>query len=355
MVTCSEKAIGMKVLIVNNMAPFVWGGAEELAVHLQKNLIIAGHEAEVLRIPFQWEPATRIPSQMLMVRAFELCNVDHVIALKFPAYLIRHPKKTLWLVHQYRQAYDLFDTGYTNLPSGQLGEDLRSLIKNVDNESFLECRNRYAISEVTRQRLAKYNGIDSEVLPTLINDPELFCGGKTGDYIFAGGRINSMKRQHLLLEALNLADKKVRLIIAGPPDSPTDAKQLRDTIVRLGLSDRVQLDLRFLPRETYAEYVNGSAAVAYIPFDEESLGYVAMEGATASKALITTTDSGGVLGLVKHEETGWIAEPDPSSLADAMNEVWRNHELTKTYGMAAKELWLSFGINWQKTVETLLR
>ncbi len=106
----------MKVLIVNNMVPFVWGGAEELAAHLQKNLVIAGHEAEILRIPFQWEPAARIPSQMLMVRAFELWNVDHVIALKFPAYLIRHPKKTLWLLHQYRQAYDLYDTGQTNLP-----------------------------------------------------------------------------------------------------------------------------------------------------------------------------------------------------------------------------------------------
>ena len=30
----------MKVLIVNNMAPFIWGGAEELASHLKKNLII---------------------------------------------------------------------------------------------------------------------------------------------------------------------------------------------------------------------------------------------------------------------------------------------------------------------------
>ena len=83
----------MKVLIVNNMAPFVWGGAEELAVHLQKNLVICGHEAEILRIPFQWNPATRISSQMLMVRSFELTNVDRVIALKFPAYLIRHPDR----------------------------------------------------------------------------------------------------------------------------------------------------------------------------------------------------------------------------------------------------------------------
>ena len=113
----------MKVLIVNNLTPFIRGEADELAAHLQKNIVIAGHEAEVLRIPFQWEPARRIPSQMLMVRTFELCNVDHVIALKFPAYLIRHPRKTLWLLHQYRQAYDLFDAVQTNLPNGQLGDE----------------------------------------------------------------------------------------------------------------------------------------------------------------------------------------------------------------------------------------
>lgn len=90
----------MKVLVVNNTAPFVWEGAEELATHLQESLIASGHEAEVLRIPFRWEPTSRIPSQMLMVRALEMYNVDRVIALKFPAYLIRHPHKTPRLLHQ---------------------------------------------------------------------------------------------------------------------------------------------------------------------------------------------------------------------------------------------------------------
>ena len=345
----------MKVLIVNSMAPFVWGEAEELALHLQKNLIIAGHEAEILRIPFQWEPATRIPSQMLMARAFELWNVDHVVALRFPAYLVRHPNKTLWLVHQYRQAYDLFDSNQTNLKQGQMGNDVPSLIIKADNECFLESKNIFTISEITRQRLVRYNGIDAKVLLFPVNDPELFIGGKTGDYIFAAGRVNSMKRQHLLLEALSLTAKDTKLIIAGPPDAPADAQKLMETAARLGLENRVQFDLRFLPRETYAEYVNGSAAVAYLPFNEDCAGYVAMESATAGKALITTTDSGGVLALVKHEETGWVTEPTPLSLAEAMNSVGGDPKRTQSYGMAAKELWLTLGISWPKTVETLLR
>lgn len=345
----------MKVLIVNNMAPFVWGGAEELAVHLQKNVIAAGHEAEVLRIPFQWEPASRIPSQMLMVRAFELMNVDHVIALKFPAYLIRHPRKTLWLLHQYRQAYDLFDAGQTNLPPGPAGDELRTLIRNADSESFAESRKIFTNSEVTRQRLQHYNGFDAEVLLPPINDAELFEGSQVGDYVFAGGRINDMKRQYLLLEALRHAPRNVKLLIAGPPDRPADGERLRALVERLGLADRVRLDLRFLPRTTYAEYLNGAAAVAYLPFDEDSLGYVSMEAALAGKALITTTDSGGILSLVKHNETGWVAEPEAEALASVLAQACENPQRAAARGAAAKALWLSLGINWPQTVEKLLQ
>lgn len=345
----------MKILIVNNMAPFIWGGAEELATHLEKNLIIAGHEAEILRIPFQWEPAARIPSQMLMVRALELWNVDRVIALKFPAYLIRHPQKTLWLLHQYRQAYDLYDAGHTNLPPGMQGQELQAMIQQADHESFTESRHIFSNSEVTRQRLKKYNGFDAKVLLPPVNDPELFSGGKADDYIFAGGRINSMKRQHLLLEALAHADKRVKLIIAGPPDTASDARQLHQTVERLSLKDRVKLDLRFLPREAYTDYINHATAVAYLPFDEDSLGYVAMEAATAKKALMTTTDSGGVLSLVKHEETGWVAEPNAESLARMMNAAFQRSAQTVNYGEAAQALWHDLDINWPHTVETLLR
>ncbi|MBV4457362.1 glycosyltransferase family 4 protein [Pseudomonas sp. COR58] len=345
----------MKVLIVNNMAPFIWGGAEELAVNLQKNLTVAGHDAEILRIPFQWEPATRIPSQMLLARTLEIANTDHVIALKFPAYLVRHHRKSLWLLHQYRQAYDLYDAGQTNLPPGDTGADIRKAIAHADNETFAQSRHIYTNSEVTRQRLLKYNGFDSKVLLPPVNDPEAFTGGEDDGYIFAGGRVNGMKRQYLLLQALAKADRRVKMIIAGPPETPADTQQLHAIIEQFGLQDRVRLDLRFLPRATYVDYVNRALAVAYIPFDEDSLGYVSMEAATARKALITTTDSGGILGLVVPGETGWRAEPSAESLAQAMNAAYENRARTRQYGEGAQTLWNSLGINWPETVEALIK
>lgn len=344
----------MRVLVVNNMAPFVSGGAEELANHLERNILAAGHEAEVIRIPFQWEPAVQIPTQMLLARTIELRNVDHVIALKFPAYLVRHPKKTLWLLHQYRQAYDLWDVGQSNMPEGKQGEDLKDLIRCADNQTFSECRKIFTNSSVTKQRLQKYNGFNAEVLLPPVNDPEIFDASNHGDYIFAGGRINNAKRQILLVKALAKADRHVKLIIGGPPDSIADAEAIKSAVEVLGLSDRVVLDLRFLPRRTYADYLNRSLAVAYIPFDEDSLGYVAMEGATARKALISTSDAGGILGLAIHQKTGWVCNPSVDELAMTLNAVYQNRERTIQYGQQANEVMKAMGISWPETIAKLL-
>lgn len=344
----------MKILVVNNMAPFLWGGAEELASHLHRNLLAAGHQSEVLRIPFQWEPATRIPSQMLLVRALELWNVDRVIALKFPAYLIRHHHKTLWLLHQFRQAYDLLEVGKSTLSETEEGATIRNAIMAADGDAFKESRRIFVNSEVTRTRLKKFNHFDSKLLLPPLNDPELFSGGAGQGYVFAGGRVNAMKRQHLLVEAMSKTSSSARLVVAGPPDTPDDARRLERLVEHYGLGDRVTLDLRFLPRSEYAAYLNAANAVAYLPYDEDSLGYVAMEAATAGKALISANDSGGVLGLVRPGETGWVAEPHPEPLAQVVANACADPTTAIQLGMAARELWLRMGITWPRTIARLL-
>jgi glycosyltransferase involved in cell wall biosynthesis len=344
----------MRVLVVNNMAPFVWGGAEELAAHLCAQLRVAGHASEILRIPFQWEPASRIPSQMLLARALDVADVDRVIALKFPSYLIRHPHKTLWLLHQYRQAYDLFGTEHSNLDRGESGLALRQMIARADAEAFSECQRIFTNSDVTRRRLGRFNGVESEVLLPPVNDAELFSGGTPGGYILAGGRINQLKRQYLLLEALARTRTGARLIVAGPPDTPEDARRLAALVESRGLSRRVTLDLRFLPRAELARYVNGADAVAYLPFDEDSLGYVAMEAACAGKPILTTSDSGGVLRLARDGESGWVAEPHPESLADALVRVMADPADARAMGETARRMWTALGVNWPATIERLL-
>ncbi len=100
-----------------------------------------------------------------------------------------------------------------------------------------------------------------------------------------------------------------RLVIAGPPAHAGVADQLRELVRQHSLEDRVTLDLDFLPREKLADYVNHALACAYLPIDEDAPGYVTMEAFHAGKAVITTTDAGGVLDLVRDGETGWVVSP----------------------------------------------
>jgi glycosyltransferase involved in cell wall biosynthesis len=343
----------VKIAIVNNMAPFVWGGAEELAANLKLNLEKEGHEAELLRIPFSWEPADVIPSQMLLVDSLEMAGVDKVIALKFPAYLIRHHNKTVWLLHQYRQAYDLLETGMSNLNGTPAGQAIQKLISSAD-ETLRSANGLFCNSPVTQKRLLTYSAIRSEVLRPPINDPELFIGGSSEPYIFAGGRINSMKRQHLLLEALAFRKSDMRLIIAGPPDRNDDANLLTELVNRYQLQDQVTLDFGFHSRTKYADLVNRCTAVAYLPVDEDSLGYVAMEAAQAQKPVISCLDSGGLLDLVVNESTGWVVDPKPQQMFGAFESALAPSGKSQEYGQKAKVRLSELVPTWQEAIERLL-
>ena len=221
---------------------------------------------------------------------------DLVIGLKFPAYLIPHDRKRLWLLHQFRQAYDLWDLGQSNIPKTPRGHEIRQAVIEADNHCFPDCEKIFA-SRVVANRLLHYNGLDSEILMAPLNDPELFVGGDYGSYVFCGGRINAGKRQHLLVEAMRFTRSNAKLVVAGPAEAPADAARLQALVEQYDLTDRVQLELGFLSHERIAKYVNEALACAYLPIDEDSVGYVTMEAFASAKAMLTVSDSGGLLDI----------------------------------------------------------
>ena len=343
----------MKVLVLNTSLPFVRGGAEALADELVARLVAtAGVESELMRLPFRWTPSERLIEEILIARCLRVPNVDRVIALKFPAYLVPHEHKTLWLLHQFRQAYDLGDVGQ-GLGTEPRDLVLKKAVTAADNVAFADARGLYVNSPVTQARLWKYNRFSAEVLYPPVNDEHLFTGGPSQGYVFAGGRVGPGKRQHLLIEAMARVRGTARLIIAGPPDSEDYAQSLRDLVARHALETRVELRFGFHPREQIAAWVNGSMACAYIPYDEDLLGYVTMEAFTAGKAALTTADSGGLLEIVT-EETGFVAQPDAASIAEGLARLTADPAATERLGDAAAALWRERAITWPDTIEKLL-
>ena len=131
----------MNILICTAQVPFVSGGAELHVANLKRALIEAGHEADVVALPFKWYPPREIIRSALAWRMLDVTEangkpVDMVIGMKFPAYLVEHPRKVLWVIHQYRSAYDMAGTDYDDLHSYADGAATKMFVKHVD-EKFI--------------------------------------------------------------------------------------------------------------------------------------------------------------------------------------------------------------------------
>ncbi|AVT82953.1 glycosyltransferase family 4 protein [Rhodopseudomonas palustris] len=345
----------MKILVTTNAVPFVRGGAEELAEHLVLHLNARkGIQAELLRIPFRWDPAERLVDEIVLNRSLKLYNVDRVIGMKFPAYLIPHDNKTLWLMHQYRQAYDLYREGLTNIEMGPGGERLIAAIRAADNACFANAKQIFTISPVVKDRLERFNQTSAEVLHHPLNDPERFGGGSYEGYIFAGGRVGSGKRQHLLVEAMQYVRADLRLIVAGPLESPAYGEELMALAQRLEVADKVEFRFGFRPRDEIVGLVNGALACAAAPIDEDSISYVAMEAFAAGKCVVTTADAGGLLEIVENGETGFVTAASAEAIGCALEMLGADRSRAVKLGAAARRAWDRLDISWASRIDRLL-
>ena len=344
----------MKIGVLNNAAPFMRGGAEHLAEALVRRLIEAGHQACLYRIPFQWNPQEKILDSMLAARLLQFPNLDLVIPFKFPVYTVQHPKKVVWLVHQFRQAYDLWGTDLQGLTADRDGERIRSMIINADHEFLPEARKIFVNSHITADRLRKFNGIGSEVLYPPLAEPELLGPGPQGDYIFCAGRINASKRQHLLVEAMRFTRSGVRLLLAGSHESPAEEAQMRVLMADSKIAAKVEWLPGYLDEDRKREYFRKCLAAAYIPVDEDSYGYVTMEAFLCEKPALTCTDSGGIHILVADNETGYITQPTPKALAVAMDRLFEDRAKTFDMGQAAGSRLSDLGIALPAVIKRLI-
>ncbi len=343
----------MKIAIVNNCVPFVRGGAEHLADALFSKLEEYGHPALLVRIPFRWEPPSKIVEHMLACRLLRLPAVDRVIAFKFPAYFVPHPNKVLWLLHQFRQAYDLWGTPLQSLPDSREGQEIRRSILTADNSYLGEAKKIFTNSSVTSSRLKQFNGFDSEVLlPPLLKHDHFSCA-EYGNYIFAPGRINAAKRQRLLVESIQHCRTGVKLIVAGSAETNADAEVINEMIRTRRLQHRVQFINRFISEEEKASWFSRALACAYLPYDEDSYGYVTLESFLSKKPVITCADSGGIHELVKDNLTGRVIAPEPKAIAAAMDALYRDKASARRMGEAAYDFAQTLNISWDRVIRAL--
>lgn len=320
-----------KIIITASQVPFNRGGAELHVNFLLQNLISRGYDAEIVALPYKWYPENSLYDSMLAWRLIDLSEsngekIDLVIATKFPSYGAIHSNKVSWVIHQYRQVYDLYDTK-EGLKYSENGERIKARVELYDKKCLLESRKIFANSQNVANRLKKYNDIDAEALyhpPSLVG--RYFTEGY-GDYILSVGRLDRLKRNALLLESMCFCDKSIKAKIAG---KGPEMEELRRAAKKLNILERVEF-LGYVPDDDLLKLYANAFAVYFAPIDED-YGYISLEAYLSKKPVITCNDSGGVLEFVKNNENGYITLVDAKELGQCINKLYNNKKLCQEFG-----------------------
>ncbi len=345
----------MKVVIASSAVPFDHGGGARIVDWLEEALIARGHEVDVLRLPVH-STAADLPKQLVGMRLHDLTgHGDRLITIRTPAHLVRHHDKVAWFIHHHRPSYDQWDE-YRDVADDGSGWEFRRMMHASDEVAFAECRRVFTNSRTMSRRLREHNDVDSEVLYPPVGESAarlLGQGGALGDSVVCVARLVRHKRQLLLARAMRHVRSGVRLVIAGASDRRY-ADEIRSEIADGGRGDRVTFLEDVVSEQRKAELLGSALAVAFLPLDEDSYGYSGLEAAMLGRPILTTSDSGGVLELVEDGVNGLVADPDPVSLAAALDRLHEDRHLAERLGAAQAARLAALRVDWDHVVDRLL-
>ncbi len=340
----------MRIAVCAPQVPFVRGGAEIFADKLVDELRARDHEVELVTVPFKWYPGTRVLDQAFLWRLLDLTEsdgrpIDLVIATKFPSYCVRHPNKRVWVLHQFRQAYELDRTDLGQFSEEPSGRALRRSVQHLDRIALGEAKRLFATSRNVADRIERSTGLAAEVMPHPPQELPYRCDGY-GDFVLSVNRLDRAKRIDLLLEAAAL-DPSLRVVVTG--DGP-DRERLEAIARDRGLNGRAEFTGRIDEAELASLYAR-CLAVYYAPVDED-FGMVPYEAFLSEKPVLTTTDAGGPLEVVADGRTGLVTAPDAAALAQAAGRLRAHPDEARAFGQAGRQI--AARVTWDDCIERLL-
>jgi glycosyltransferase involved in cell wall biosynthesis len=345
----------MKIAIATVQVPFTTGGAEIHAASLKDALIARGIEADIISIPFKWYPPSCLLDEMLMARLVDLTEVngtpiDRVITLKFPAFYVEHSCKVAWVLHQHRQAYDLFDTPFGDLNHDAEGRAVADAIRTWDGRFLPAHRALFANSRNVQNRLRRYNGLESEVLYHPPANAERFHSAGFDNFILAPGRLDSMKRQHLMIAAMASLPDRIRLVLIGSFDGEY-GRAAQELAAELAPG---RVEFRGIVPEAEKIDLFSRCLAVYNGVYDEDYGYITLEGFLAGKPVIAHPDAGGPLEFIVSGDNGFVVEPTAEGIAACIRKLAETPATAREIGAAGRGTIDALGIGWDHVIERLL-
>ena len=332
--------------------PMAEGGHMVIARELTRALRDAGHDSQIIVTPqnrFGHQASAYLATWLTDVTSSEGRPIDQVISLRYPSYAVRHPRHVCWLNHTMREYYDLWDTFSATLSGkARVKERLRkTAIHAADRYLLARLSRLFVQSKTVQQRIAAWPSVSSTVLYPPAPLRNYRCDGYGPAFLFVS-RLTRLKRADLLIRALAAPSGiGLRLAVAGDGEERPALERLA---ADLGVADRVRFTGRLTDDQLLSELA-ACRAVCFPPFQED-YGFVTVEAFASRKAVITCRDSGGPAELVRDGVNGFVCEPVPEALGQAMRRLANDAALAETMGTAAFDAGAT--LTWAETVQQLV-
>ena len=144
-----------------------------------------------------------------------------------------------------------------------------------------------------------------------------------GKYLLFFGFIRDYKGLDLLLEAMGderIKAAGIKAIIAG--EFYTDEKPYQEQIDRLGIRAQLVLHTDFIPDSEVNKFF-GAADMVVQPYKTATQSGISQMAYYFEKPMLVT-NVGGLPEIVPHGKAGYVTEPNPTEIADAILDFYEN-------------------------------
>jgi hypothetical protein len=316
----------VRVAVIEPQMPLRRDDGAEVAERLCGALVEYGHDVELIRIPFREELGERVVEQMLAVRLVNLDNVERAVALRFPAYLLPHEDRVVWL--QQRAV----------APAGELGASVRA----AERSYLAEAARVHAASTLAARELARDTGLLAPVLYEPLREDGAYRCESYGERLLLLAADGVTPAVAVALAALARAPA-ARLTLACPAAA---AEAMVALARELGTQERVEL-VELVEGRPF-ELLAVARALVCVERDSE---LIAREAFRSGKAAIALADCGCAGELVRDRVNGRVAAT-VEELGQAFEELSQDLALAERYGIAAAR---APQASWESVVAELTR
>lgn len=142
-----------------------------------------------------------------------------------------------------------------------------------------------------------------------------------------------------LIDAFSIVAKQssAKLVVAGYPSKYVNIQDIRNHIDRLGVSERVILDARYLPNEEIGDLMDFATVVAF-PYRSSTQSGALQVAYIFGRPVVTTT-VGGLPDVVEEGKSGFLVPPrSPEALAEKILVLVKDPEQAARMGEYARNL-----------------